>query len=110
MKAFVHICPFYNFNHTDFGDEYANESIYRMIQSMALSFSDTIKECEWQNKVTPCSELFAAVMTEQGLCFAFNALNTHELYTEMYDFEKKYHKKFTVFKFQPNQKQNEISF
>lgn len=97
MKALVHICPFYNFNRTDFGDKYANESIYTTIQSMALSFNDTLSECEWQNQVTPCSKLFTRVMTEQGLCFAFNALNTHELYTEMYDFGTLFHVEWTFF-------------
>lgn len=85
MRALSHICPFPEFGHIELGDEFASESIYSIIQDIAPSLNDTITECTWKNKPTPCSELFAPVLTEEGLCFAFNAPNSAELYTKEYE-------------------------
>lgn len=85
MRALSHICPFPEYKNVlsfNFGDEFTNESIYSVIQDIALSLNDTIEECTWKNKPTDCSKLFAPVMTDEGLCFAYNALNSRELYTE----------------------------
>lgn len=58
-----------------------DESIYNVIEGMALSFDDVMYRCWWQNKIRNCSKYFLPVFTEDGFCFTFNALNSHEMYT-----------------------------
>lgn len=86
MRALVHICDFYEFKFVDFGEEYANASIYKTLTDMAPTLNDTIATCEWQHKETECSELFSPKLTTEGLCFTFNSLSAHEMYSEKYGF------------------------
>lgn len=83
MEAFVQTCQFHPADAIHFGRTYINESIYEMIQDMAPTFNNTIDECEWQNEVFPCSQLFTPILTSEGVCFAFNALNSREIYTDV---------------------------
>lgn len=47
---------------------------------MATDFSDTMFHCKFRNALQTCDQLFKEVITEEGICYTFNALNTDELY------------------------------
>lgn len=81
MEVLAHICRFYGPVHDHLKDSFLNESIYDIIGDMAPKFDDTLSNCKWRNKERRCQELFKPVFTERGLCFAFNALNSHEIFT-----------------------------
>ena len=51
---------------------------------MAPKFNDILIVCKFQNTLIDCSDVFAEVMTEEGLCFIFNDLNIENLYTNEY--------------------------
>lgn len=54
---------------------------------MSLQLTETIDMVKWQNTVVHYidrSEFIFSVLTEVGLCFTFNALNSYEIYTEEY--------------------------
>lgn len=61
---------------------FIEENIYDTFQNMALQFDDVINECIWQGKIVNCSMHMDVVFTEKGLCFAFNGLNSNEIYTD----------------------------
>lgn len=82
MEAVSHICQFYFEDGFTFGSKLANLSIYGTILDLAPSFNETMFRCAWQYKNLSCSKLFVPILTEEGLCFAFNALNSREMYTE----------------------------
>lgn len=89
LLALIHICEldeFYFesiiFKHLD--EKFTDQSILGAIQDMALSSLDTLAKCSFQQKAIDCAELFVPIFTDQGLCFAFNALNSHDIYTEEY--------------------------
>lgn len=82
MEALIHICQFYLPMNLDFGHEFMNDTIYDIIREMAPSLNDTMLECMWQYDVDNCSELFRPILTDEGLCFTFNAINSHEMYTK----------------------------
>lgn len=84
FKALVHICDFSWLKDDSFPEQYANDNIYSVIKSIAPTLADTIFKCEFLHQSVPCSTLFAPILTEEGLCFAFNALNSHEVYTDEY--------------------------
>lgn len=84
MEAMMHICRFYFGDNMHFENEFANESIYDIISTMALTMNDTLFNCVWKSKVESCSQFFSPVLTEDGLCFTFNALNSRDIYTDRY--------------------------
>lgn len=85
----THICPllseiFLQYPNKNF-ENYETEDIYQALEDMAPTLSRTILMMRWQNKIEfSRSEYFVPVLSENGLCFTFNALNAREIYTEEY--------------------------
>lgn len=78
----AHLCPRLP-DLVDFKEKFTNDSIYPVIQGIGLNLSDAIEMCNWQHKmVKECENLLTTVFTEEGVCFTFNALNSHEIYTD----------------------------
>lgn len=67
----------FNFNET-----FINDSIYAEINDMARSFDETFIECSSPNGNGDCLDSFIPIYSEEGLCFSFNALNSHEILTD----------------------------
>lgn len=82
MEVLAQICQFSEWDIFSFPDKFTNELIYDIIRDISPSFDDTMYQCYWQYKTDECSKLFAPVFTEEGLCFAFNTLNSNEIYTD----------------------------
>lgn len=83
LLAIGHLCPFYSKDLFEYNDTYSNESIYQVIRGMALQLPDTMFKCMWEYKHEICSHIFVPILTDLGLCFAYNSLNDLEIYTEM---------------------------
>lgn len=62
-------------------EEYTTDIIGKL-RAMAPTFNETMFFCKFRNEFQPCHELFREVMTEEGLCFTFNVLNSQELYRD----------------------------
>lgn len=82
MEALIHICQYDFVDFFNFTNKFTNASIFDTIYEMAPSFQDTMFDCQWQYESNDCSEFFSPILTAEGLCFAFNSLNSHEVYTE----------------------------
>lgn len=82
METLVHICDFHFKNPVNFQEKFVNESIYNEIREMAPSFHDVVKDCEWQQQIVNCSDIFVPILTGEGLCFVFNALNSKDIFTD----------------------------
>lgn len=85
MEALIHLCQL-NENKVivcdHFGNQFMNDSIYQLIHEMAPTCNETLSYCKWQERKYPCMELFKPVFTEKGICFAFNALNSRDTFSE----------------------------
>lgn len=79
MKAIAHICDF--MMHA-FDDKFIDGSIYDVIRDMAPSFGNTIVDCLSPDKAFGCSDLFVPIFTQDGQCFSFNDLNSHQVFTD----------------------------
>lgn len=67
------------------GPSFDTEDIYRILEEIAPEYNETFAQIIWQNKVKLSrSEHIVPTLTEVGLCFTFNALNSYEIYTEEY--------------------------
>lgn len=60
---------------------FTEDSIYDTIQEIAPDLNNVISWCIWKEE-NFCTFSLSSVMTAEGLCFAFNALNSHGIYTE----------------------------
>lgn len=89
LEALDHICHFSQSQSRNehFGNKYLNETIFDRIQELAPTLSDSLSYCSWKAQRVECTDLFKPILTEHGLCFTFNALNSHEIYTEEYVLE-----------------------
>lgn len=76
-------------------DQFVFSSTLRTIQEIAPQLNETIFTCDWPYNIDTRSkkrdkqfrscnsfDMFTPMLTEEGLCFAFNELNSNEIYTE----------------------------
>lgn len=85
IKHLAHICPFLrnNISYNE-NDNFTNESIYKSIEDITPTIHELTEMCQWGEITGKCSHLLEPIMTEDGICFTFNALNSHEMYTDEY--------------------------
>lgn len=79
MQALVHICEYLPRRY-EFYDNFTDDWIYDVIADIAPPHLETWFHCKWQEQYDP--ECSVPVFTEEGLCFAFNGINSHEIYTD----------------------------
>lgn len=81
LEALSHICATIH-NRIKPHDAFVKNSIYNLIEKVAPSLEDIIQKCRWQQKNVNCVDYFTPIITNKGLCFAFNALNSNDIYTD----------------------------
>lgn len=81
LQALGLVCPMFQFYGAG-SDKYLNDSIYDVILDIAPTHFNTFRTCSWNSYVLSCSGSFYPILTDEGLCFALNALNAYELYTK----------------------------
>ncbi|KAG4070571.1 hypothetical protein HA402_011958 [Bradysia odoriphaga] len=80
-KALAHVCTHFN-EFVDENDDFTDGSVFDVIKDIAPVFNETISTCEWHYHDISCEKWFVPILTEEGHCFAFNALNSIDVYTE----------------------------
>lgn len=82
FTALRHICRNLNRVTPLYKYEFVDESIYETIEDLAPKLDDVVRKCRWRQKEVNCSDIMSPVLTETGLCYAFNALNSDDIYTD----------------------------
>lgn len=76
MGAISHICyPSLNYSENigkDFKIEY--------LKKFAPPIDDIMDFCDFGKKELSCEEIFSEIITEEGLCYTFNTLDTIDLF------------------------------
>lgn len=81
MMAVLQVCDSHLSDAMKLEEQYTDDIIDKL-REMAPTFNDTMFFCKFRNEFQPCHALFKEVMTEEGLCFTFNVLNSQELYRD----------------------------
>lgn len=66
----------------EYQDDFSNESIYDAFEDLAPNLDYVFHECRWQQQKINCFDFLSPVLSFNGLCFAFNALSSHDMYTD----------------------------
>lgn len=81
LNALAHLCPRL-FEFIDNKERFTNNSIYDIIFDMGIDSGYLTGICKWQHKVdVTCEDSLTLVMTEEGVCSTFNAINSYDIYT-----------------------------
>lgn len=63
-------------------EEFASCTIFQKIREIMPAFDSIVFRCFFRNQMTPCTDMFQMVMTDEGLCYTFNMLDPRELYRD----------------------------
>lgn len=81
LNALAHLCDRLS-NNYNFKEEFTGDEIYDIIADVAPTLNETFNDCRWQDENWSCTKFFVPVLTEHGLCFTLNFINSREIYTE----------------------------
>lgn len=84
IEAVLNVCPSTHVYGVRYQNKFLSASIYETIKEVAPPFQRIFFLCRWQGTFRRCSGMFTPTFTQDGFCFTFNALNSHEMYTEEY--------------------------
>lgn len=63
-------------------DKFTNDSIYDTLLEIAPILNDTVFQLVWEGDVINKFNRLTPTLTDDDLCFAFNGLNSRDIYTE----------------------------
>lgn len=82
MEAISQVCDAHlTSGFLNFGTNFTDQTIYKILEEVAPTYNETMFFCKWRNTPSLC-DYFHPILTEEGMCFTFNALNANEIYRE----------------------------
>lgn len=82
MDAVAQICDDHLLANTSFGVDELGPECVEAIRRLSVPFDEMLFFCKWRNSADVCTDLFSEILTEEGICYTFNILNSPELFRE----------------------------
>ncbi|XP_055842009.1 pickpocket protein 28-like [Episyrphus balteatus] len=89
MEAVSQVCLSHWLESLEYGNKFANASnLIAALEDINMAFDEMFFYCKWRNSASYCNE-FKKLVTEEGLCYSFNAFHPKDIYREevfLYDY------------------------
>jgi acid-sensing ion channel, other len=59
-----------------------DEELVKIIRSISYNVTDSMLFCKWRNVIIECEKLFTEILTDQGVCYMFNALDFKDVFRD----------------------------
>lgn len=82
MQAVTQLCDAHLIDNFDLNQNFTDDIIFSTIKDVAPTFNDTMFFCKWRNENNFCTAFFQPILTEEGVCYTFNVLNSRDIYTD----------------------------
>lgn len=84
FETLLHVCDPQLVTHLHFNLSIIDNSdkLVPQLKRMLYTLDDSFMMCKWRHENVDCGELFNQIITDQGICFAFNMLDHQELFQE----------------------------
>lgn len=83
LIALTHICDFKAFGLFGIGKNTTDADLIREMNKISIKLNDSLVECKWRSEYEDCSKHFQPILTEDGICFTFNSLNSRDIYSDL---------------------------
>ena len=81
LSKIVHVCRALP-KVIPYKQDFADEDIFGVIEDLAPNVEQITRSCSWKGAIINCSEYLKPILTILGVCFAFNGLNSRDIYTD----------------------------
>jgi acid-sensing ion channel, other len=82
MTAISQVCDNFIFNEIDPESLTTCEKCVKDLKEMAVPKDEMLMFCKYRNDTGECDDLFEEIITEEGICYTFNALKMSEIYRD----------------------------
>jgi acid-sensing ion channel, other len=84
LEALAQVCSpqLFTMQNISFESGINHDEIIAQLKNISLRMLESTIFCQWNNVVYGCDHLLTEIITEEGVCYTFNVLNSSDFYKE----------------------------